>query len=224
MKKILCIYLIFILAILLASCKEALPEYKDLGRDPQMGDMLEVNGVKYRTLPNTYWRPLWTGLKQVALNNEGDRESDVYMFTEDTKQIFVMQQYSDNDIFRDVNYSQNFFYREDITLPPYDRSGIDTLGFRKEDAKEYKKIQNKELIDQVFILKSKARKTIEWGFGAAYEMKLINSNYPGIGIDASIYQKEHKYWIIFDVEDIVAVIPQETLEQIAGEKLPSPKE
>ena len=225
MRKILYVLLICILIFLLASCKETVPEYKDLGRNPQMGDMIEVNGIIYRTLPNTEWRPLWIGLKLVALNKEGDRDSNVYMFTEETRQIFVMQQYSDDDFISDMNFRENYYYREDVTLPPYDRSGIDMLGIEKEGLySNYVFTQNKALIDQVFILKNKAYKPTKWGFDFVYDLQLMNSNYPGIGIDASIYQKEQKYWIVFNVEDIVAVIPQDILEQIVGEKLPPPSE
>ena len=223
MKKILSVCLICTLILVLTAC-ENLPEYKEMGEDPLKGNMIEVNGIVYRTLPVTDWRPIWIKMKAVAKNKEYDRDSYIFMEPEDTGQIFIMQQYSDDE-FSCMNYRENYYYREDVSLPPYDRSGIDMLGIEKEGSfSNYVFIQNKELIDQVFILKNKAYKPTKGGFDVLYDLQLMNSNYPGIGIDASICQKEQKYWIIFTVEDIVAVIPQDILEQIVREKLPPPSE
>ena len=65
MKKIFCILVICFFAVFLTSCAY-LPEYKDLGKDVQKGSMIEVNGIVYRTLPETDWRPIWAETKQVA--------------------------------------------------------------------------------------------------------------------------------------------------------------
>ena len=53
-------------------------------------------------------------------------------------------------------------------------------------------------------------------------LQLMNSAYPGIGIDAPVYQRDKTYWILFDSSYSVAPISQDLLEQIAGEKLPAP--
>ena len=76
-----------------------------------------------------------------------------------------MQKYSDNGIH--APYRENYYYREDVTLPPYDRSGVDMLGFKKEGFfTSYIYIQNKELVDQIFALKDKAQDKSHGGGGA----------------------------------------------------------
>lgn len=220
MKKLTLVFtLLFVL--ILAGC-ENVHQYKVLPTDPQKGEMIEVDGVRYRTLPETVWRPL-DGLELVTQIKGDGWESDICMYTLDAGHIFVMDQLNETNHFRDVTFSPKYYYREDITLPTYDRNGVDMLGFKKEGLfSNYVFIQNKELTDKIFELKDQSKKiNIEGAFDFVYYLQLMNSNYPGIGIKATVYQKNKTYWIFFNDDDsTVSPISQDLLEQIAGEKLP----
>ncbi len=219
MKKIIFLFVLLLLFVL-AGC-EKLPAYNFLGKDPVKGNLIEVNGAIYRSQPETAWRPLPTGLKLIGENqfsSGNNLKSHISMFIGDLDRIFVMETFSNNEMFREA-FKENYYYREDVKLPPYDRSGVNMLGFKKVGSfSKYVFTQNKESIDKIFELKDNALIASEGGFDSVYELQLMNSNYTGIGIKVIVYQKNNTYWIFFN--EFMSPISQEFLEQIAGEKLP----
>lgn len=221
MKKLTLVF-VLLFVLILVGCGNV-PEYKNMPSTPQKGNMMELNGVIYKMQPETAWRPLdWNGIKLVARSTGFNWKSDVFMFPADTGHIFLMEQLSESG-FRDVGFRPNYYYKEDITLPPYDRNGVNMLGFKKEGSSSDGVFsQNEALIDEIFKLKNNAQADQTVDFDFVFELQLMNSNYSGIGIKVNVYQKNSTYWICFnEFSNVISPISQELLEQIAGEKLPA---
>ncbi len=224
MKKVFLTLIALIVLFAMAGC--SVPVYNYLGEDPDKGGMIDVNGVIYKSLPETPWRPINYNTTLIGiLNFPGEKEkAKIYTFNEDINKIFIMQTL-DKETFFDEPAPQNYHYREDIALPPYDSSGIDKIGFKQGDETKYIDINNnKETIKKLFDIKINAQKTDIVGLGLVYFLELMNSNLQGIGINLPVYEKDNTYWVLFDRNNHIAPISQDLLEEIAGKKLPTASE
>ncbi len=79
-----------------------------------------------------------------------------------------------------------YYSRNDVTLPIFDRNGIDTLGLVDEQKKIYKVITDKNLLDKLWdTLENNEKKNEDSGnfFPSEQELWFMNSRYMGIGIE-----------------------------------------
>ena len=130
-----------------------------------------------------------------------------------------------------------YYYRADVTLPPFDRTGIDQVGYVKRGQWFHRHdidpiTQNKETLDKLFEAIDTAPDSEYTDSGAGFNFTTIwcmNSAFPGIGIELPIDAYHQSYWIelkrsVGTKDGVYAKIPQEVLEAIAGEKLPTAEE
>ncbi len=246
------------------------PDYKYLGVNREMGQMFEVNGISYRYLPISSWMPLPSnGDKYLgsADNPFSIRDNynvypaydkfDIYNFNGDVKKIFVELRSAEQEPFIDDGLitALVYYYRTDMTLPTFDRIGIDEVGYETYE-QTYSQHQIKPVlrstgtVNKLFDVIDTA--TDSQGFNREYSyyfstLWCMNSNFPGIGIELPVYAYNQNYWVLVNysasiynrwipVEDWMpekskkreqpgyAKIPQDLLEAIAGEKLPTASE
>lgn len=246
-----------VIILMLAGCVEPdwrAEDFKYLGVNADMGPMFEVEGIKYRYLPETFWQPINyatdTYLGKVYSDKNiypADSEFYIYNFEKkDVNKIFVILQGRKDHWYDDMERPRVYYYRADIKLPPFDRSGIDEVGYEYWGQEGIKNIVSDPVaVDKLFDVISTASNNQDFEWKNLYTVALLwlmNSNFPGIGIYMRVYAYGQDYWIeieppqrsyrgswsvtknLYNPDTVYAKIPQELLEQIAGKKLPTASE
>jgi hypothetical protein len=246
MKKIVCVLLACALALGLAGCGQDANEsefecqdFKYLGENAEMGKMFEVGGIPYRELPETKWRPItWDGEYLGTVRNDPNNvyPGGLFKISRDATKIFAqLNTAKERHWYDDALPVVLYYYRVDVTLPPFDRTGIDQVGYVKRGQWFYRHdikpiTQDKETLDKLFeAIDTAPDNEYEEGGGFRFaEIWCMNSAFPGIGIELPIKAYHQSYWIELKrpdwTEGVYAKIPQEVLEAIAGEKLPTAEE
>ncbi len=240
------------------------PDYKYIGVNDEMGVMFEVGGNTYRYLPMVSWEPLpdnrgiYCGS---AYHTPGGyniyvdwSRFDIYIFEKDTKRIFIQLRTAEQrPLFDERRIYLVYYYRADISLPSFDRTGIDELAFAPYSQFNYEFMpvtKDTEIINKLFaVVNDNAGKQELSGYYQYYFATLwcMNSGFPGIGIALPVYAYDQDYWVLINYSEsisekwkpnwdwlpeeskesetpVYAKIPQQLLEQIAGEKLPTASE
>jgi hypothetical protein len=259
MKKKIVSFLIScaVIILMLAGCVQPsweAEDFKYLGENAEMGPMFEVGGITYRYLPETFWVPIihktdkYLG-KVFSDKNiyPGGWEFYIYNFEKkDVNKIFVILKGRKEHWYDDADRPVVYYYRADITLPPFDRTGIDKVGYEYWDQDGIKSIVGDSgVVDKLFDVISTASNNQDFDLDNRYGVALLwfmNSNFPGIGIYSHVYACGQDYWIeikppirlfhdswsvvenIKIPDTVYAKIPQELLEQFAGKKLPTASE
>ncbi len=210
----------FILVLLLSGCEQI--HYS--GYNAEKGNMINMNGISYRSMPVTVWRPVSNQKTMVGTlrNFENNGQTyNLFTYVADENKIFLMQKEEGS---RTIEI---FYYRDDIVLPTYDISGIDSIGFGNWNDTEYTNIiKEPKTIEKLFNIKGDTNINDSPGYLPVFWLELMNSKYSGIGIGLIVYAKENTYWIEVknDFNYNAAEIPQSILEEIAGKKLPTASE
>jgi len=219
MKKIIPIIVICLLLFVITGCTQ----YDYLGHSEEKGNMIDIGGVLYRSLPKTLWRPNAGDSVLIGYFRYVDGEKiNLYAFTADTKHMLLWDDPPGMERIR------TYYYRDDIALPSYDSNGIDIIGFiGREENKLSNVTDNKDTIEKLFNLKKNAprEEMAGVGVGGFSTIQCMNSDFQGIAIDASVCLKDNKYWVEFGDEWYYGYeISQDLLEEIAGKKLLAPEE
>jgi hypothetical protein len=238
MKKNFRLAVLNILLLFIFTGCSSLPKYEIQG-DFNEGLNVNVGGVIYssgRGTPvnsGTIWEPNNEYKKTLIGEDKNYSYGKFYSFNEDSKKIFLVEKF-DKEFFS--IFSEGFgdfnFKRTDIQLPAYDLNGIDKVGIANTDIPDYKDYKfinissDRQTIEKILALKNEPAiegKTKYYKY--CYTIFLMNSNFPGISIQLPVYlTSEDSYMVnmIYDGKD--RGISQDLLEQIAGQKLPTPSE
>jgi hypothetical protein len=252
-KKIILLVIICVVALcILEGCAKPnweCEDFKYLGESVDTGPIFEVGGNTYCYLPETFWIPFEAG-KSTYLGWVYTEENiypggyyiDIYSHDADNKMFVTLYTAEKQPLFGETTVHVTY-HRSDVKLPPFDRTGINKVGFVKEGEWEEKKfIQDKDIIDKLF----DSIDSVSQGFNIYKSASIgsivcMNSNYPGIVIEVPVYAYVQDYWLMIkppergyngwsvidnikQPETVYAKVPQELLEQIAGQKLPTPSE
>ncbi len=184
MKKIIFIFTLF-LSVLLVSCTAFMPQYTMIS--DQKNDIIDIFGVQYKNAQDTTWRPLFYTdniLIGTIKNPGGYHTEEVYLNIADEKKVFAITKVPYFLIDNGITY--NYYTRADITMPAFNRSGIDALGLVDSQKKTYKVITDKELLNKLWDTLESTKKNNEDNgnfFPSEQELWFMNSNYLGIGIE-----------------------------------------
>lgn len=134
-----------------------------------------------------------------------------------------------DSIYSCMNRITVYYYRADIELPPFDRTGIDEVGYENDCHKVRQIVKNADTVNELFDAINNgphSRDIDEYYYYYKGQIWCMNSNFPGIGIELPIFIYDQDYWIEIASPDgsFYARIPQGLLETIVGEKLPTASE
>jgi len=230
MKKTILIFVVCAMLFVLVGCVN----YDYLGSNEERGRTYDINGIVYRQLPETPWRPI--NHQEIFLgkidHNETtgrDLKSKLYMFAFDVKKIFLVEEFDTVSIFDvifDLDTSEPpadvYYYRDDIELPSFDSNGIDRIGVMNDNGVLFiHTVEDQSIIEEVLqVIHESDEGDMNWTSREfLYELYFMSSQYEGIGIHASIAASEGYYWIL-DEELRTFLIPQTLVEKIVGKSLP----
>ncbi|MPN18688.1 hypothetical protein SDC9_166051 [bioreactor metagenome] len=159
----------------------------------------------------------------------------LYTFNEDIEHVFVMTKDKHS-----MAYTDTYYYKDDVDLPEFDIKNIEFNGFGSiefmDDEDSINTTYDRELIDtylanimsgdQIHRLNAELADTGRLNAelaGTNYHLVLLSTEYPGIGIDQSVYACRGKFWVTFK-GSILIEMPQDILEKIAGRQLPTASE
>ena len=232
------IILITILMMTISSCNSSgsYTVYEKPTYDDEFGAVLDINGVLYRTLPETYWDPIFNTSKRILIGqiDYSKVSYGIYTFESDIYRIFIYTGYSSLNKFTDDSRIGELYYRKDIDLPEFSANNIDSIAYHKRgNASEQYPYNNvvydTNVINDVFnIINTTTEQSNEGRTGEVIlgNFYFLNSKYEGIhiGLWASIYQ--NKYWLNFSKPNkrFYFEIQRELLEKLVGEELPTAKE
>lgn len=212
------------------------PGYERLGSSKEMGNMFKLDGIIYRNLPATLWLPI-PGIPYKYIGSAD--KLDFYSFEDsDTKKIFIEIRFQKEHWYDDVVSAPAYSYRADVTLPSFDRKGIDEIEYTVNKGSSFEGIKpvirNADLVNSLFDVLETASNSGEYTGKDNYYLCSIfcmNSSFQAIGIELTVYAYGQDYWVLIDTPErprlhptIYAKIPRDLLEQIAGQKLPTPSE
>ena len=200
-KIVLPILMCTVILFIIAGCMQpdwTCEDFTYLGENVEMGPMFRVDGITYRYLPETFWRPV-SGAEKYLGNVFS--ESDVYpggkdfyienFETNDTNKIFVVLNGRKEHWYDDMNRPMVYYYRADISLPPFDRAGINKIGYEKNGQwfDEIKPItQDTSIIDRLFDAIDSVSKEFDYykSYGVrhdlVYEHEFSGDSYTGTHI------------------------------------------
>jgi len=237
-KKCIMILLAGLTLFMLAGC---VPQYEST----EISDgIVKINGITYKGTEDTIWRPVNMNRRKLVgelvypnLENPSFL-FDIYTFKDDVHQMFIALKYKKQHLFLDdttIGPDESYGLRDDIALPTMDSNGVDTIGIRREyESKFFNVVQDKETIDQLFDVMSRAETQDEEGYQYVYVLELTNSDFPGIEIQVNVCRQGDEYWLYFNEIDNYNIesgdvcyyyqavqIPRELLEKIAGKAVPT---
>lgn len=220
MKRFFVITLICALLLALFGC--SLKVYKYLGDSDEKGILLDVEGVTYRSKPNTPWRPNIFNAKMIGVANIPGRglQSGIYTCEGDTDRLFVIA--IDETENKDISY----YYRDDTTLPDFNRNNIDTLIIGNNiTMQEQNIITDPQKINKVFALFNMPAMQPLKGSIDLYDMNFMNSQYKGIAVHEFITAMDGEYWIVnWSTGNEMYRLPQDLLEELVSKKMPTASE
>ena len=148
-------------------------------------------------------------------------QDGIYVFNGDTGRIFV------EGIAQSPNQIFQYYYRADVDLPPFDATGIDTVGVFEDIAEqEFTTIINdRSIIEKLFQnFENTGNKTeINVKGDFVFDIYFMNSRFDGIGIGCEVIADNRAYWIYYQ-DGSYTELPQDLLEQIAGKKMTTASE
>jgi len=230
-KNILLISLVLILLLSITACT-LYPKYEWPTYDDELGEVLDIDGVVYRTLPETNWEPISNSSKVRKTGKLGSKNSSygIFTYTSDVNRIFI---YTENDsLFADVRHAK-LYYRKDIDLPELNIQNVDEIYFKKwgtSSNSPYDSIvTDKQIIeDTINRISSGSQQLVTGGITLGF-FDFVNNDYEGISIGFTARASQNKYWLIttsspFANNRTCTEISQELLEKLVGEELPTAKE
>jgi len=218
-------------ALLSTSCffkKANVPMYDDMKPDPELGYVLDIDGMVYRTLPETLWKPDEYNYDSVKVGKLDSKNNSfgIYAFESDVDRIFIKRIYDKPASHTPVDW----FYRADIDLPGFNASNTNSLSFSQKGNHTKEEpfnniVTDKKTINAVFDSLDYASERPEVGNRIVGILYLNNSTYKGICVVVWAIAYEDKYWLsIRDGGRMYAEIPHELMEEIVGEKMPPANE
>jgi len=228
MKKILILVLLIIIS--LSACK-SYPVYEEMKPDPELGFVLNIDGVIYRTLPEVMWEPDPYNQNRIKIGNLDNKNTSIgiYVYELDVNRVFILR-YEDK-LFIDVA-QKNLFYRADVDLPEFCASNVSSLYFTKPGNNSKEKpfdntITDRQTIEDVFQAINKAKEHSGGGKKSVGNLYINLSEYEGICVILSVWAYQDKYWL--DIRDGITTyklteISHELIEKLVGEELPTAKE
>ena len=225
MKKAILIFVVCTMLFVLAGCVK----YDYLGYSEEKGNTYDINGIVYRQLPETIWRPInyqkiFLGTIDYNEIDGTDMKSKLYMFAFDAKKIFLVQEFEKFSFGEGL--ADGYYYRDDIEMPSFDSNGIDRIGVMNDNGVLFiHTVEDPSIIEEVLqVIHESDKGDMNWASrDFLYELYFMNSQYEGIGIHASIAASEGYYWIL-DEELRTFLIPQTLVEKIVGKSLPPASE
>ncbi|MEG0794157.1 MAG: hypothetical protein RR399_10155 [Lachnospiraceae bacterium] len=243
MKKIVTLSIVLVglvvilLMILISSC--AGKAYNFLGETEENGKMIEIEGVMYQTLPNMEWEPFdgyyngdVTQIGHIAnLTPYSPYEKyRLYFYDDDADEhLFLMQR------MKGIGTTELVYHRADYDFPEFDESGIDMIGFSKLNEYEGDGIfsvytEKKEVIAELINIMQFEKTTEDnlESYWMAY-IGILNKKLweNGAGVRVSVSANKNTYLLEYNAhngERICKEISQKLVEEIAGERLPTPQE
>ena len=230
-KKLIVFAVIAVMLLSIPACT-FYPDYEWPTWDEEYGEVLDIDGIVYRTLPETLWRPSTSDHSAIKIGKLGSKDSSYGVFTyeSDTDRIFVFTE--DDSFFADVRHKR-FFYRKDVDLPEFLEENITCIAYKKwgdrsGEGSFNNSIEDRQLIEDVFTSFKTPTKQSSVGRVESSTLRLLyftNSDYKGICIVLSASAYENKYWISIDNTGMkYAEVSQELMEKLVGEELPTAKE
>ena len=229
-KKLIVFAVISVMLLSIPACT-FYPDYEWPTWDEEYGEVLDIDGIVYRTLPETCWEP-FLGSQNKKIGNLGSKKSSfgIFAYSSDVDRIFI---FTENDsFFADVRNTR-FYYRKDIELPELSEDSIDEISFKKwgtssNSSYDYV-VKDRQVIKDVLSLFDITTEEPRVGEERIQDLGLLyftNSEYPGIKTSFWAEAFQNKYWLSFSKQGFNGhvEISQELLEKLVGEKLPPAKE
>ena len=122
------------------------------------------------------------------------------------------------------------FYKSNLELPAFERANVDEICYEKGGQwfgnREMQNFsRNQKIIDELFNLTDPAKgQTHEAGYKYFGYIYCMDDSFPGICNSIAVYAQQNEYMINMGDDNTWFEIPQDLLEQIAGEKLPTASE
>ena len=217
-----------LLATSFSACK-SYPVYEEMIYDKELGFVIDIDGVIYRTLPETLWEPAnFSNRTQIGRTNNKSYSMGVYTFDSDVNNIFLLRQ--SDAIFEDIRQSV-LLYRKDITLPEFSADSFDSASFIEIGDREISNnITERYVINSIFHSLESDGEYINGGRVGNISVGHLyysNSKIEGITVRSSLWAYENEYWLatgkVGETTHYV-VISQDLTEKIVGKKMPSAKE
>ena len=227
-KRFLTVVIALMAFVFTISACMSYPVYEWLPSDREFGEMIDIDGVAYRELPMTMWRPDIYNQERFKIGRlKGpDITFSVYAYGLDIERVFINYE---REGFVDADTSR-WLYRKDIELPEFSAENVSSISFSKwgnhsKTEPFNNTVTDPQVIDEYFRTHEKAAERSGGGNIPLGTLYLSNAEYQSLCVIMKAGAYEGKYWISFNISrSVYAEAPQDLMEKLVGEKLPPAEE